>query len=169
MADDPLDLSGKKDEPDAAKKSGSQGGGGAQTVYTRPDRAERAWERDLRGRLERTLERLSEGLAGRGDNELATIFKEDGAAMIGGVIAIARPLTWLRPVLVTILTVVEPLLAFGRLARVLLRRLGSRRASAWEQAQLRLAEEQPGGEWTDEGAYIPPEPDTEPPSDGLGP
>src|SRR5438874_815164 len=118
---DDLDLSGKEDDAPAEPKPGRKGEGkNASNIYTRPDRTERAWERDLRTRLERTFERLAEWRQGRGDDELAQVFREDSMAMIGGLISIARPLTWLRPVLVLGLTVAEPLLAFGRLARLML-------------------------------------------------
>lgn len=137
---DELDLSGKADPEREAPKQDKKKGG-AEQVYTRPDRAERAWERDMRGRMERTLTRLQEWLEGRGDTELATILKEDGPAMIGGMIFPMRSAMWLRAPVVTVLTIVEPLLAFGRLFRTLLGRLSARREAAAEEYDRQAAEQ----------------------------
>jgi hypothetical protein len=146
MADD-LDLSGKRDDEEAAAstKAGTKGRGGATAAaqYTRPDRAERAWERDLRTRMERTLDRLIEWRQGRGDDDLVKVLKEDGPAMIGGVIAALRPVRQLEKPVVLMLTIAEPLLAFGRLFKVLGSRVAARRAvraEEWEQEQAAAAE-----------------------------
>src|SRR5207247_7425739 len=77
VAEETIDLSGKAAEPEPEDKKKGRGSSAA-SVYTRVDRAERAWEKDLRTRLERTIQRLTEWLEGRGDEELAQVFREDG-------------------------------------------------------------------------------------------
>jgi len=156
-----LDLSGKateEDEPYVHKpgkgarrtQKDKEENPDASRIYGRVDRSERAWERDMRGRLERVQARLVEVFEGRGDQELADVIREDGMAMIGGMIAACRPAAWLRAPVVTVMTVVEPLLAFGRVLRLL--------AGRWQERRIRLAEEreQAIAEW--EQQQEPPEP-----------
>jgi hypothetical protein len=111
----------------------------ASGIYTRVDRAERAWEKDIRVRCERTQQRIVEWLEGREDEELATIIREDGAAMIGGMIAMCGGAEWLRKPVVGAMAVFEPLIAFGRLIRVL--------AGRWRLSRIEAAEQRAQAEW----------------------
>lgn len=113
----------------APKRKKRRGGDEAPGARTR-----RRHEGELRNRLELTLERIAEWLEGRGDLELAGVIREDSKAMIGGLVSLTRPLGWLRPPLIAVLSVVEPVLAFGRVLRILGGRLADRRARAREAA-----------------------------------
>lgn len=119
---DTIDLSGEKfEEPKktAREQRVKDRPQNASRIYTRVDRSERAWEKDIRERCERTQARLVEWLEGREDEELAMVLREDGMAMIGGLIAVCGQAAWLRTPIVAAMTIFEPLIAFGRLIRVL--------------------------------------------------
>jgi hypothetical protein len=141
-----IDLSGKTEEEPRSKPSGKnrdrrgqrEREDDASGIYTNINRREREWERDIRVRIERTQARLVEWLEGREDYELATVIKEDGKAMVGGIIYICGSAVWLRAPILAAMTIVEPMVAFGRLAKVLSTRWIARRQrkqQEWEEAQ----------------------------------
>ena len=102
------------------------------------DRSKRRHAADIRGRLETVLTRLADSLEGRGDAELATMIREDQKAMVGGLLSVTRRVPAAAGVIVAGLSVLEPLIAFGRVFRLLLGRVADRRAAAyaeWEQQQ----------------------------------
>jgi len=127
-----LDLSGKESEPAEEKAKPKRRTDSAQAkrerrAGTSPDK--------LRGRLQAVFERLAEWLEGRGDEELAQAIREDAGAMTGGLVAATRPLAWLRQPLLLLLALAEPVLAFGRVGRILLTRWQARRERiAFDQA-----------------------------------
>jgi hypothetical protein len=137
---DSLDLTGElepeeaeQEEPRTKKKP--RGGDEAPGARTR-----RRHEGELRGRLGDVFERLAEWLEGRGDAELAGIIREDSKAMVGGLVSLTRPAAWLRPPMLAALSVVEPVLAFGRVFRVLGGRWVARRERiALERQEAELA------------------------------
>jgi hypothetical protein len=136
VSPEPLDLSGEHElEEEEPKKKRARGGDEAPGARTR-----RRHEGELRGRLSDVFERLAEWLEGRGDAELAGIIREDSKAMVGGLVSLTRPAAWLRPPMLAALSVVEPVLAFGRVLRVLGGRWAERRARiALERQEAELA------------------------------
>ncbi len=102
------------------------------------ERSQRRQRADIRERLTTIFERLADSLEGRGDAELAAVIREDSRAMVGGLVSVTRRVPAAAGVIVGGLAVLEPLIAFGRVLRLLLRRAGERReaaAAAWEEPQ----------------------------------
>jgi hypothetical protein len=116
-----LDLSGKKTPPEDAGDSGSKAKPG------RSERSQRRHRADMKERLYAIFERLAERLEGRGDVELAAMVREDMRAMVGGLDSLARRVPGLSTPILLGLGILEPVLAFGRIARLLLDRWAERR------------------------------------------
>jgi hypothetical protein len=116
-----LDLDNPGPEPEPQRSERSQ-------------RRDRARERDRRGdlgnRLGAIFERLAQSVEGRGDDELAAMIREDKAAMVGGLVSLTSRAPALAPGVLAALAIVEPLIAFGRIFRLLLRRAAWRREEA---------------------------------------
>lgn len=89
-------------------------------------------ETKLRTQLDRVLDRFAETLEGRSDDELATAIREDAKAIASGLISMTRQLTPARRLLVVLVAVAEPLLAFGRIGGILLGRWQRRRMAAMQ-------------------------------------
>jgi hypothetical protein len=146
---DELDL--ERGEPAIAEKiTASQKGGSERSRATRSSTAKRApsksaaqrVEDEIRSRLLRTFDRISDALASRGDTELSDVITEDKEAMTQGLVSLTRAVSWLRMPLLMLLNLVEPVLAFGRVARILFGRWVDRRArqqQEWEAAQQEQA------------------------------
>ena len=102
----------------------------------RTQRRQRARERergaDIEGRLYAIFGRLADALEGRGDEELAGMIREDTKAMVGGLVSVVKRVPAAAGAVVGGLAVLEPLIAFGRIFRLLLRRAAERRREALE-------------------------------------
>lgn len=85
-------------------------------------------DNELRGRLGDQLDRIAAALAERGDEELADIVREDAEVMARGLVSLTRPFRVLRAVLITVVSIIEPMIAFGRLFRLIAERWAVRRA-----------------------------------------
>jgi hypothetical protein len=92
-------------------------------------------EAELRSRLSRTFGRIVEALKARGDDELATVVDEDSDAMSQGLISLTSHVKPLRGPLLFGLAFIEPVLAFGRVGRILSSRWVERRARKYEQQE----------------------------------
>lgn len=92
-------------------------------------------ENELRERLTDCFERIALALEVREDDELADIIREDAEVMANGLVFMTRPIAVLRLPLLFAVAVVEPVLAFGRILRVLASRVGERRARAAYERQ----------------------------------
>lgn len=121
------DLTDDKDDAPARKSASSS--------KSRPSRSAAKQEADLRERLVECFDRIAGALRTRGDEELAELIDEDAEVMAVGLVSMTRPLQVLRAPLLVVVAVVEPLLAFGRIGRVLLVRFAERRAIAQMQAE----------------------------------
>jgi hypothetical protein len=84
-------------------------------------------------RLQRVIERVGEALENRGDAELGGAVRAEAKAMSSGLVSATRRSKRLRSLLLALLDLVEPALAFGRVLRILLSRLAARRARMLEQ------------------------------------
>lgn len=139
-----LDLQrGEPDEPKPRERS------------ERSQRRDRARERDKQGDVSRRLgtifERLAQSVEGRGDDELAAMIREDREAMVGGLVNLTSKAPALAPAVLGVLAVLEPLIAFGRIFRLLLRRAGERR-------EARYAEWGPDANYGEPGEFVAGQP-----------
>jgi hypothetical protein len=125
---------GKADKPKVTAHTTGEPKKRGRPAGARTDTTRKA-ESELRGRLERTFDRIAEALEGRGDEELSSAISEDAKAMTSGLISLTRAITPLRAPLLILLALVEPLLAFGRVGRILLVRYQMRRVAAAMMAQ----------------------------------
>jgi hypothetical protein len=129
-------------EPAGEKKKKARGGdepSGARTA--------RRHAGELRGRIEPVFERLAEWRESRGDLELAAVIREDARTMSSSIVGLTKRLPAVRGPLLVVLAIVEPLLAFGRLARIVGGRWTDARARAANERELeRQDEPQPAWE-----------------------
>jgi hypothetical protein len=111
-------------------KEGKEGGEGGQKRSSSSSSRTRkpASETDLRSRLTIVFGRIADAADARGDSELATVVREDMDVMATGLVSLTRPFTALRTPLLLVLAIVEPVMAFSRIARLMLGRIVVRRA-----------------------------------------
>ena len=98
-------------------------------------RTRRRHDAEVRERLGNVFERLAEWRESRGDEELAAIIREDARSMTAGFVSLTRNLPVVRAVVLNVLAFLEPVLAFGRLVRVVVGRWQVRRWEAAAQAE----------------------------------
>jgi hypothetical protein len=106
--------------------------------HRQPGRPPKA-EAELASRLDRVLGRIGDRLDERGDEELSNAIREDGKAMAGGIVDLTRFTPALRVPFLLILGLVEPVMAFGRVGRILAGRIGERRLEREMAAQAEAA------------------------------
>lgn len=142
MSNDEIDLErgdparAEATEKKAATRSRATKGGSAPKPV--------AAETSLKARLENVFEKLAKQMEARGDEELATALSEEKSNMSQGLVSLTKNLTPLRGPLVVVVSLVEPVLAFGRVGGILVRRAVARRArkvAEWEAAQQQQPEE----------------------------
>jgi hypothetical protein len=129
---------------------------GTKSHHRQPGRPPKA-ETELASRLDRVLERITSRLEERGDDELATAMREGGAAMAGGLTDLTRFAPAIRMPLLLILGLIEPVLAFGRVGRILSGRLLGRRERRAQEAAW-AAQEAAGETEYVAGVPVAPEP-----------
>lgn len=78
--------------------------------------AEKA-EEEIASRIGGCIERLADAFENRGDEETATILREENVAMSTGAVSLTRNFKPLRSPLIWLLNLTEPLLSFGRIIR----------------------------------------------------
>lgn len=71
------------------------------------------------GQLKGVFERIAVQREVKDDEELATAIREESDAMTAGLLSLTRNVPVLRGPLIIILNLIEPLLAFGRVLRIL--------------------------------------------------
>jgi hypothetical protein len=121
-----LDLERPPDDDDPTPRKGGR----------QSERTERRHRANISDRLTTIFDRLADSLEGRGDLELAEMIREDKKAMVGGLVSVTRRAPAIAPAIMAVLSVLEPLIAFGRVFRLLGRSMGDRRAAraeAWEE------------------------------------
>lgn len=101
-------------------------------------RTRRRHNAELRERLGKVLERAAEWREARGDHELAAVLREDKQAIIGGLVSLTGPFLWLYGPLIAGLQVLEPVMAFGRVLRIMGVRMADRRARRQAERELEL-------------------------------
>lgn len=90
---------------------------------------------ELHRRLKEMFGRIAERLEERGDQDLADVIREDADVLAGGLVSFTRPLRVARTVVLGIVAVIEPLLAFWRIGRELLARHMERRERRAREAE----------------------------------
>jgi hypothetical protein len=98
-------------------------------------------DKELHARLVESLDRVQEWREAREDMELAVAIEQDKEKMAKGLVSLTHAVTPLRQPLLVFLSFVEPLLAFGRVGRIL--------ATRWVTRRQRQAEDlaQAQAEW----------------------
>lgn len=122
-----VDLSGgqeKSGDRETAAKSSSRSSSRKPAA-----RKTAATESELKGRLHSVFDRVADSVEARGDEELAEILREDRDVMAQGLVSLTRPFLPLRTVIMLGLSVVEPVMAFGRLGRLVVERVLINRAA----------------------------------------
>lgn len=135
MADE-LDLErGDPDRADDRKRRRRSGGGDAKPADTSAK-----LDHELHTRMIEAFDQTVEWRAARGDDELAAAIDEDKDKMARGLVSLTHVLVPLRRPLLIFLGFVEPVLAFGRVGRILGERFYARRQNiAQEQAEYDAA------------------------------
>lgn len=103
-------------------------------------REESKVENEIRSRLDRVFDRIVKARRAREDEELAEVIEEDAEAMAQGFLSMTTNVPFTRGPLIMFLNVLEPLLAFNRVVRILFLRFMERRARRYEEAQAAQAE-----------------------------
>lgn len=106
--------------------------GGTKKAPTATETSKLATE--IRSRLDRVFDRIAEWRDARDDEELATVIREDKDMMAQGIVSLTNSFNPLRVPLLMGLNLIEPLLAFGRVVRVLVGRWMARRAAQQQAA-----------------------------------
>jgi hypothetical protein len=101
--------------------------GGGSKPRGQSERSSRRHRADIKERLYAIFSRLADSLEGRGDLELASMIREDSRAMVEGLASLVKRAPGFAPPILGVLAVLEPLIAFGRILRLLGRRLRERR------------------------------------------
>ncbi len=136
--------------PRRVTRPSSSSGTRKKSTSTRPTAAQKL-DTEIASRLERTFDRIIEALEERDDTELATAMREDKAAMSRGMVSLTRNVTPLRGPLLMLLNLIEPLLAFGRVGKILVTRFAARRARVMAEREAAM---------TPQGPVPVPEPET---------
>jgi hypothetical protein len=97
----------------------------------------------IAAQVARTFDRIVKALEDREDEELATVIEEDKDAMSRGIVSLTRNVKQLRKPLIVVLNLIEPLLAFGRVGRILLLRFAERRARVMAEREMAAAQQAP--------------------------
>lgn len=108
-------------------------------------------ETELASRLDRTFDRIAIALDQRGDDELAHVIREDAGAMSQGLVSLTRSVKFLRSPLLMALNLIEPVLAFGRVGRIMYFRFAERQARIAEER----AAQHPNGDTSSPVAATP--------------
>lgn len=98
-------------------------------------RAEKNSEGEIRAGLTRAFEGLAKARYVRDDDELGDAISEEADAMTGGIVTLTDSVPVLRTPIIVALHLIITLLAFGRVAGILLGRAQERRRAAQEAAE----------------------------------
>lgn len=116
-------LGGKEDTADDKPSSGTKRSAGKAA----PPKNQRS-EKELTDRIMGVFDRLTASMVARGDERLAQIIQDDAQVMAAFLVTFTRPFAAIRGILLGVVSLIEPALAFGRLFRELAGRWAQRRA-----------------------------------------
>lgn len=120
-----------------SESSGSSGGSGSSSGGNKARDKENT---SVAGRLNTALTKLADQMAARGDDELADAIRDERSAMSQGLVSLTSSIPVLRVPLVILLSLLEPVLAFWRVGRILFMRFLFWRQGRMEEAQQQQAE-----------------------------
>lgn len=142
MADE-IDL--ERGVPDSADEKRRRRQSGGSSEGTRRPASEGQVDKELHSRMVAAFDQVVEWREARDDEELATAISEDKDKMAKGLVSLTHVVQPLRGPLLIFLGFVEPVLAFGRVGRILGERFIMRRQRIAEE-RAAMAEE-----WQTEG------------------
>jgi len=116
-----------------SQTSSSSVGGESKTLTEKLDR-------ELLTRITESLDRIREWREARDDMELAEAIEQDKGKMAQGLVSLTHAIQPLRQPLVYFLGFIEPVLAFGRVTRILVTRWVTRRQRQAEDLAAAQAE-----------------------------
>lgn len=122
-----VDLPSAEKDDITAKNAAKPSSRSSRSSTTAKKRAT-ATDNELKTRLTGVFDRIADAADARGDEELAEVLREDRDVMASGIVSLTRPFVVLRAPVVLLLAVVEPVMAFGRLARLAIGRVMDSRA-----------------------------------------
>jgi hypothetical protein len=131
------------------KERSQQARASNKTTSARSQNARDKVEAELILRLDQAFDRIVKALMARGDEELASVINEDKGAMGQGLVSLTRNVKFLRGPLIFLLNVIEPVLAFGRVGRILYYRFMQRQERRAMEREQWQAEQQQQGEVVD--------------------
>src|ERR1700727_437506 len=132
MADE-LDLEhgGPVDSPAAERRrrrrERAAEGGESKPKTAASVKAEERVATGIHSRFSRFLDRVAEWRDARDDDELARVVREDNDMMSQGVVSLTNSFNPLRGPVIMFLNIIEPVLAFGRVVRILISRWFAKR------------------------------------------
>lgn len=139
MADE-LDL--ERGDPERSEPRRRRRSSGSDSDSKKSPAASERLDAQLDARLREALDQVVEWRMARGDEELATAITEDGDKMARGLVSLTRVLVPVRKPLLIFLGFVEPVLAFGRVGRILAERFINRRQRIAEEREAMQQEMQ---------------------------
>lgn len=92
-------------------------------------------------RLDTAFVKLADQMLARGDDELAEALREERHAMSQGLVSLTATLTVLRFPLIVFMSLIEPVLAFWRVGRILIMRF-----FGWRERRI-IAAQEAQAEW----------------------
>ena len=121
-----IDLEHGEPDPDESpaarrrreRRSGSgssSSSGGSSSSKSSSDRENTS----LVGRLDTAFTKIADQMAARDDEELASAIRDERHAMSQGLVSLTASITPLRAVLILVLALAEPVLAFWKVGRIL--------------------------------------------------
>lgn len=145
-----IDLETGEPDPDESpaarrrreRRSSSSGSSGSSSS-SRSRGSSNSDDTSLVARLDTAFSKIADQMAARGDDELAEALREERHPMSQGLVSLTATLTFLRWPLIILMALIEPLLAFWRVGRLLfIRFLG------WRERRIVAAQEaQQQAEW----------------------
>lgn len=146
MSDDTINLTIGEPDPDESpaarrrRERRERGGDTGSSSRTRSSSSSKSDDSGLVTRLDTAFVKLADQMLARGDDELAEALREERHAMSQGLVSLTATLTLLRLPLVVFMSLVEPVLAFWRVGRILFVRLLAWRERRIAETQQRQAE-----------------------------
>lgn len=116
----------------AARSSDSDSGGSSSRSKSSGGKSDAG----LVTQLDTAFSKLADQMAARDDEELAEALMDERHAMSQGMVSLTSGLPFLRPILVLVLALAEPILAFWRVGRILFYRFLS-----WRERRIIAAQE----------------------------
>lgn len=126
--------------PEGESRRRRRSSGSASSTSRAAQSDESRFESEISSRLDRVFDRIVKARRARDDEELAEVIEEDAEAMSQGFISLTKNVPFFRSPLILFLNVLEPILAFNRVGRILAVRIWARREERREKQEQQQAE-----------------------------